>query len=118
MKKKLIAILLIATLLLPAWCEQKSRAASAPELNLYFLNNEAHCSASVRGSGRIVVQMELWHGNTVVFSWNSSGNKTVSLNETCDVIPGYTYTLKLNGTIGGVAFQEYSVTRTNYEMSK
>ncbi len=118
MKKKLIAILLVATLLIPTWCVQTSHAASDPYLNLYFLNNEAHCFATVKGAGTIEAQMELWHGNTMLFSWSRSGNKSLSINEVCDVIPGYTYTLKLNGTIGGVAFQEYSVTRTNYEMNK
>lgn len=118
MKKKLIAILLIAALMVPSWCEQTSQAASAPELNLYFLNNEAYCTTVVRGAGRIEVQMELWHGNTVVASWHLSSNKNLNVCETCGVISGYTYTLKLNGTIGGSAFQEVSICRTNYEMNK
>ena len=118
MKKKLIAILLVAVLLVPGWCTQTSRAASLPLLNLSFVGNKAHCFAEIQGLGKINAQMELWHGTTVIASWSGTDYHMLDFNEICDVLPGYTYTLKLNGTIGGVAFQEVRVTRTNYEMNK
>ena len=118
MKKKLIAILLVAALLVPVLSTQTSFAVSPPSINLYFANNEAYCNAEISGLGTIVVQLTLWHGPSEVMSWSRSGSKVLSLNETCDVVPGYSYTLKLNGTVGGIAFQEVSVTRTNYEMNK
>ena len=118
MKKKLIAVLLAAALLVPVLSTQTSFAVSPPSINMYFVNNEAYCNAEIRGSGTIAVQLTLWHGTSEVISWNRSGSKVLSLNEICDVVPGYSYTLKLNGTVGGVAFHEVSITRTNYEMNK
>ena len=117
MKKKLLVIFLSALVLIPNWCMPAAYAA-AQQLNLCFENNQACCKATVRGSGKIEVRMGLWHGNTEVFSWQASDYFTLSMDEMCSVVPGYSYTLKLNGTVGGVAFQEVSVTRTNYEMNK
>ena len=117
MKKKLLVFFLSALLLVPNWCMRTTHAANS-ELNLYFENNQAHCNAYVQGSGRIEVRMGLWHGNTEIISWQASDYFTLSMSKECSVVPGYSYTLKLNGTVGGVAIQEISVYRTNWEMNK
>lgn len=118
MKKKLFVIILTAALLIPFCSAQSTHASPSPRLNLYFVGSQAHCIAEVQGGGRINAQMELWRGNTMVFSWSGSDYLLLEFDETCDVLYNQSYTLKLNGTVGGVALQEISVTRTNYEMNK
>ena len=49
-------------------------------------------------------------GETVA-SWSKSGVYSIALSEKCKVVPGRTYTLKLNYTINGVAKPEKSVTK-------
>ena len=118
MKKKFLVYLLAAVILVPMCCPHSVSAAAYRTLNLYFENNIAHCKADCRGPGKIELNMVLWQGNTVVDSWVLTGNIYVSFHKTCDVLPGCTYTLKLNGTVGGVPFQEVRIIRTNYEMYK
>lgn len=116
MRKGTITMLLAGVLLLASFCPRQVSAAAKLGLDLRFSNNIATCTGTVRGNGRIVVSMELWQGGTTVASWNASGNLALTITKTCAVEPGLTYTLKLNGTIGGVAFQELRVIKTNYEM--
>ena len=118
MKKKLLAYLLVAVILVPLCCPRSASAAAVPSLNLYFENNIAHCKADCQGPGKIELNMVLWQSNTVVDSWVLTGNIYVSFHKTCDVLPGGTYTLMLSGTVGGVPIQEVRIIRTNYEMNK
>ncbi len=117
MKKKLIAILLTAVILLPMCCSNSTHATSA-QLNLTFSGTVANCHAVVNGSSNIQATLELWQGNTMVCSWSSSGSFRIEIDEHCDVLVDYVYTLKLYGTIGGVSFQEQKVTRRNWGMNK
>ena len=114
--KKLTIILLTAAILLPLWCDNTSHAA--PQLQLTFNGIQANCHAEIWGSGYIEATMELWQGNTMLFSWSASNNLYIILDKYCDVLVDYSYTLKLNGTISGVAFPELKVTRRNWGMNK
>lgn len=118
MKKKLIASLLMLAILIPLWCSQITHASPTPSLQLSYNGNEAVCTADIRGAGRIEAQMELWQGTTQVFAWSGVQNNHLAFDESCDVLAGCVYTLKLNGTINGVPFQELQVTRRNWEMNK
>ena len=117
MKRKRMVIAVIAVLLVSLFSNHTTQAAP-PRLKLTFNGTTANCYAEVRGSAYIEVTMELWVRNTEITSWSASGNGVVILNREATVLTGETYTLKLKGTIGGAAFQELSVSRTNWEMNK
>lgn len=101
MKKHIIALALVFMLVF-------SMAANAAVQNknivpnLSFSGTTAYCSVSVVEAGAdIEVTLTLYRGSTVVDSWTGSGVSYVSINETCKVTSGKTYTLKVSGTVDG-----------------
>ena len=112
MWKRAVLLLLCFVLL----CTPIAQAAEAREAGvvpmLTFSGRTAYCDCTVTAYEKsIFVRMELWYGSTLVDSWTQSGTSTVSLNKTCTVNRGRTYTLKVSGTIGGVSFGPTSVTQ-------
>lgn len=112
MKRKNILCLLIICLLLTSFPNRVEAASFTPRLD--FTGTTANCYVRIRAMGKqITATMELWHGTTLVDSWSGSGTNSLTLNEThSGCVSGWTYTLKINGTIGGVAFPEITETAT------
>ena len=116
MRKRIIALLLIAGIFMSVGFTE---AANNPQPSLTFDGTTAYCNAVIRRQGaNINVTLSLWKGSNQLISWGESGTSMAVISQTCQVEVGVTYTLKLNGTINGVAFPEARVIRTNYEMNK
>ncbi|MBO4838312.1 MAG: hypothetical protein J5493_02955 [Lachnospiraceae bacterium] len=112
MKRKSIMVLLIICLLLASFPSRAKAASITPDLS--FSGTTASCYVKITQRGKqITATMELWHGTTLVDSWSGNGTNSLTLNETHNgCVSGWTYTLKINGTIGGVAFSEITETAT------
>ena len=114
MKKRLYMIMAAVILLasLSFGTEAATMVNVSPELS--FSGSTANCSVRASKIGKtITLTMELWHGTTLVDSWSGSGTNSLTLSENhSGCVSGWTYTLKINGTIGGVAFSEITVTAT------
>ena len=112
MKKRTVVGLLILCLLI---CSLPYRAkATSITPSLTFNGTTASCSVVIKQRGKqISATMELWHGTTLVDSWSGSQQSSLTLSQThSGCVSGWTYTLKINGTIGGVAFSEITVSAT------
>lgn len=73
----------------------------------------ANCYVSVSDADKeIDVTMELWCGSTLVDSWNDEGTSRVTVEGSCRVTKGKTYTLKTYGTVDGVRFTGAPVSKT------
>ncbi len=80
--------------------------------SLTFSGTTAQCAVSVSDAGKaITVTMKLYQGNSLISSWSKSGTGYVYLYKTKTVTKGKTYTLKVSGTINGVAFAGPTITR-------
>ncbi len=101
-KRCILIILCVAMLLslsLNVYAVEQRVFASQPTLS--FSGTTALCGFTfVQFGKRIEVTMELWYGNTLVDSWTKEANHTVTLEETCPVVSGRTYTLKITGVCG------------------
>ncbi len=109
MKKSFVIALLICGMVLGSLPSRADRATFSPSLS--FSGTTASCYVRIKDRGKqITATMELWHGTTKVDSWTGTATSTLILNETHNgCVSGWTYTLKINGTIGGVAFSEVTV---------
>ena len=109
-RKKSILAMLIICLLLASVPNRAEAASIVPDLS--FSGTTASCYVKITHIGKkITATMELWHGMTLVDSWSGTGTNSLTLNEThSGCVSGWTYTLKINGTIGGVAFSEITET--------
>lgn len=108
MKKSFVAMILILTMLVALGTSASAAEPRATQVTpeLSFSGTTAYCKVTVTALGKqIVATLELWNGNTLVDSWTASASTRLVINETCTVIKGQTYTLKVSGTIGGVAFE-------------
>lgn len=112
MKRKIVIAVLIVCMLLVSAATRADAAAITPSLS--FTGSTASCYVKIKQAGKqILATMELWHGTTLVDSWSGSGTNSLTLSENhSGCVSGWTYTLKINGTIGGVAFSEITVTAT------
>lgn len=114
MRKHILPLFLCIILL--AFCttayaaEQRS---GDDRLTLSFNSSTAICTYRMTSPGKVInVNMELWRGAVLVDSWSKSGTHTVSLNESCVVTPGLTYTLKVSGTCGNDTISPSTITKT------
>ncbi len=82
-------------------------------VNLEISNSCATCSACVTDYGQAIsASMELWEGSVLVAAWSDTGTTQVSMSGVYNnTKAGKTYTLKLNGTVNGVAIPEKEVVR-------
>lgn len=115
MKKKIIAIVLILTMLgamgMTASAAESRASTIIPTLT--FDGTTANCQASITGIGKTIdATLELWHGDTLVDSWDGTATSRLILSGSCTVTKGQTYTLKVSGTIGGVEFEGTPVSGT------
>jgi hypothetical protein len=115
MKKRILSALLVAVLLaslIITASAAETRAATYQPI-LSFTGTTATCTFSVSDIGQpITATMELWRGNTRVASWSGSATSRLIISKEKAVTAGQTYTLKVSGTIGGVAFTGMPVTAT------
>ena len=115
MKRSFVAVIMILMLL-----GGMGRNASATESRalrveptLSFDGTTANCKVTLTAVGkRIEATLELWYGSTLVDSWTASASTRLVINETCAVVRGRTYTLKVSGTIGGEAFEGTPISGT------
>ena len=90
----------------------EARAAGG-NATLNFEDGSAICTFNIYSPGiSINVKLELLRGSVLIDSWSKSGTHTVSLNESCCVTPGFTYTLKVSGTCGSDTISPTTITKT------
>ena len=72
----------------------------------------AYCSVDYFGQSNdsISVTLKLKRGLSTVASWSDSGTRLVSIDESCTVQTGKTYTLVMTATVNGVTQPSVSVT--------
>lgn len=112
MWKRILAVALCVVLFcsITVYAAEPRVSVSTPTLE--FSGNIASCYARVVSAGdNISVTMKLWYGDTLVDSWTKSGVSAVTLNETCTVTRGRTYTLEISGTCGSDSFGPTSVSK-------
>ena len=108
MKKRLVTVIMVLVMVIA-----QGMIASAAEVRtsqivptLSFSGTTANCKVSITQAGKkLEATLELWNGSTLVDSWTASASTRLVINETCTVVRGQTYTLKVSGTIGGEAFE-------------
>ncbi|MBO4915535.1 MAG: hypothetical protein J5449_10050 [Oscillospiraceae bacterium] len=115
MKKTVVSTVLALALLLTVSVNAAGnslKSVSSP--NLTFSGTTAKCSAQIiEYSKQINVTMELWTGNTLLKTWTETGRDYVEVKgEYSSVEHGKTYTLKVYGTLGGIAFSARSRSKT------
>lgn len=122
--KKIISIALVLTLLFAsvpfAYADDMTTPADDPIVSevvaagsLTFNGTTAICSGSVSDLGKwIVATMTLSHNGSTVGSWSGSDWTNVTLNGSCPVTKGWTYTLVISGTVDGVPFSTTPYTAT------
>lgn len=106
MKKRFCAIILLFVMVLaiPVCAAKETRAPiSRPAIS--FSGTTANCSMIVtadHSNDKISATLELWHGNTLIDSWNNSGNGFLSVKGSAQVLKGNTYKVvgkvKINNT--------------------
>lgn len=115
MKKSLVSMVLVVSMLVllggKAMAAETRATTAKPTLS--FEGTTATCQVNITAVGKqITATLELWQGNTLIESWDGTAATRLIISETCTVTSGKTYTLKVSGTIGGVAFEETSVSAT------
>ena len=108
MKRKFVAVILILTMLVALGNSAKAAEVRTSQIvpSLSFSGTTATCKVTITEFGkRIEATLELWQGNTLIDSWTGSASNRLIISETCTVVRGQTYTLKVSGTIGGEAFE-------------
>ena len=119
MKKRLITALLSLVLLTSLAVPFASASAvqtmgwkSGLELNYY--GNTAKCSISICSiSSNIKITMTLFQRNRLIATWTKEGKDCLTMDESCNVAKGYSYTLRANVLIDGVAQVIPPVTKSN-----
>lgn len=111
MKKRILAFACVLCILLSVPVYAATKKVYVPDLS--FNGTTANCYISVTEAGKdIDITLELWHGSTLIHSWSDNGTSHVVINEYSPVTSGYTYTLLVTGTIGGVPINSMPVTDT------
>lgn len=111
MGKKVITIVLALLMLLGSTVYAvEPRTSAIPTLT--FSQSTANCSATVSSTGHYIeATLALWYGDSLIDSWEGSGENNVYIKGSCTVTRRRNYTLVVSGTIDGIEFEE-SVTRT------
>lgn len=114
MWKRILSLVTCAAILCCCPIAYATEMRTAQEkATLDFNNNTAICISSCSSQGKtIVIKMELWQGSTLLKTWSKTGVHVVSMKESYSVTPGKSYTLKVSGTCGGVAFSPTWIMKT------
>ena len=115
MGKRILALILMAVMMLTMGAQAVDTFAVKDNVSLNFDGTTAICSAACKGSrtdDKVKATLILVSGGITVASRSASDSYSVSISESCEVVQGKTYTLKLNYSINGTAKPEKSVTKT------
>lgn len=111
MKKRVLAFACVLCVLLSVPIYAATKKVYVPDLS--FNGTTANCYIYIYEAGKnIDITLELWHGGTLVHSWSDNRTTQVIINEYSPVVSGYTYTLLVTGTIGGVPINCTPITDT------
>lgn len=113
MKRRLCALAAVLVLVMTMTAHAAPARTPRPNGSLTFSGTTATCSTTLSDYGKeIDVELQLWQGSTLVASWPASGTSKISVEGTCQVTKGQTYSLLVTGTVGGQAYTSPSVTKT------
>lgn len=110
LKKVIVMVLAVSMLLSVAIYAAEARVSYIPTLT--FSQSTANCSVVISSPGSYIeATLSLWCGNSLIDSWEDSGEDYIWIDESCAVTRRKNYTLVVSGTVDGIEFEE-SVTRT------
>ncbi len=113
MKRRLCALAAVLALVMTMTVHAAPARTPRPNGSLTFNGTTATCSTTLSDYGKeLDVELQLWQGSTLVASWPASGTSKVSVEGTCQVTKGQTYSLLVTGTVGGQAYTSAPVTKT------
>ena len=110
-KKKVLLLLFVFAMAMTMTANAVAQAVQA-RCTLTFSGATATCRSTITGVGTIDATMELWYGGTLIDSWSDTGSNRLTLTGSHSVVSGQTYTLTVNGTVDGIAFNEASISKT------
>ena len=113
MKRRLCALAAVLVLVMTMTAHAAPARAPRPNGSLTFNGTTATCSTTLSDYGKeIDVELQLWRGSTLVASWPASGTSKISVEGTCQVTKGQTYSLVVTGTAGSSDFSITLATKT------
>lgn len=113
MKRRLCALAAVLVLVMTMTAHAAPARAPRPNGSLIFNGTTATCSTTLSDFGKeIDVELQLWQGSTLAASWPASGTSKVSVEGTCRVTKGQTYSMIVTGTINGQAYTSAPVSKT------
>lgn len=113
MKRRICALAAVLVLVMTMTAHAAPARAPRPNGSLIFNGTTATCSTTLSDFGKeIDVELQLWQGSTLVASWPASGTSKVSVEGTCRVTKGQTYSLVVTGTAGNSDFSITLATKT------
>ena len=108
----IFVLILVVSLMVGTVAYAVETRAAKVSVNLSFSGTTANCNCTVTDINKTIdVTLELYDGSTRVGSWTAHGTGYASINECCSVTKGKSYTLTASGTIDGVPFSGYSVSK-------
>ena len=111
MKKRILSLALLAVMVLSLTAHASTWALSGqPKLSIS--GTTATCSATYESTDpddEIKVILTLWCGESIVDSWSETGVGSVTIKETCKVVPGNTYDLVMMPVVNGEALEPVTV---------
>jgi type 1 fimbria pilin len=113
MKRRLCALAAVLVLVMTMTAHAAPARTPRPNGSLTFNGTTATCSTTLSDYGKeLDVELQLWQGSTLVASWPASGTSKVSVEGTCQVTKGQTYSLVVTGTAGSSDFSITLATKT------
>ena len=110
MKKRFVPLVFVFILILSLSANAAEPRANLVVPKLSFEDTTASCSVTITAPGKeIKATMNLWYGNRLIGSWSGTATSALFISGSTQAVDGRTYTLRVTGTIGGVAFAAESV---------
>ena len=107
MKRRLCALAAVLVLVMTMTAHAAPARTPRPNGSLTFNGTTATCSTTLSDYGKeLDVELQLWQGSTLVAS------SKVSVEGTCQVTKGQTYSLVVTGTAGSSDFSITLATKT------
>ena len=116
MRKRIVSIMLLITIVLviPAQAVSTRTIAVVPDIE--FNGTEAICTVRItanRTSDKITATMKLWQGSKLIDEWSASGSGILKIHETATVEKNKTYKLTVEYIVNGEMKTPISISRTN-----
>ena len=105
MKKRFLTLFLALMFVfsINAFAAEPRNAIINPTLT--FRGTTATCAVTITDFGSdIEATITLYHGRQIVDSWSGEGTNVLTINGSCEVEDGETYTLEVTGKIDNVSF--------------